>query len=307
MRLYEEKIAGYRNFVNKIWNASRFALLNVEEKHLTELFDPSKHIETRTDKWILTKLQYLIKDVTNDMEKFRFSDAGTKIYNFTWSEYCDWYLELSKGEHMNPYVLVHVLRNLLKLLHPFVPFVTEVLWEVLHEKNMLIGESWPEFDKSLLFVKEVEELELLHQVISDIRSMRAEYNVEPAKKIHAVVYAGKYKDFLEEKREPLMRMARLEQLEIMEKGDKLEQAVCLLVGDMEIYLPLHELVDIDKEKKRLTKELEKLSGFRETLSKKLSNDSFVKNAPPEIIEKEKKRLEETEAALAKVQSQLDEL
>lgn len=307
MRLYEEKIAGYRNFVNKIWNAARFSLMNIEEENLDETFDPKKHINSRADKWILTKLQYLVQDVTNDIENYRFSDAGTKIYNFTWSEYCDWYVELSKGEYLNPHVLVHVLKTVLRLLHPFVPFFTEVLWENLHEKKMLIEETWPEYDKSLVFIKEVEEMELLHQIISDIRSMRAEYGVEPAKKIHAVIYAGKYKHFLEEKREPLMRMARLEHLEIFDKGEKLEKAVCLFIPDIEIYLPLHELIDIEKEKKRLEKELDNLTGFEKTLSSKLENKKFVQNAPEDVVVKEKKRLEETRTSIEKIKEKLSEL
>ncbi len=307
MRLYEEKIAGYRNFVNKIWNAARFSLMNIKEENLDEVFDPKRHINSRADKWILTKLQYLVKDVTKDIEKFRFSDAGTKIYNFTWSEYCDWYVELSKGQHLNPHVLVHVLKSVLRLLHPFVPFFTEVLWENLHEKKMLIEETWPEYDKSLVFVKEVEEMELLHQIISDIRKMRANYGVEPAKKIHAVIYAGKYKDFLEEKREPLTRMARLENLEIFDKGEKIEKAVCLFVGDLEIYLPLHELVDIEKEQKRLEKELENLVQFEKTLSSKLQNKKFVQNAPEDVVEKEKKRLKETRSGIKKIEEKLSEL
>jgi len=170
MRLYEEKIAGYRNFVNKIWNAARFSLLNIEEKHLKDEFTKD-HIKSKADKWILTKLQYLIKDVTKDMENFRFSDAGNKIYNFTWCEYCDWYVELSKGEHLNPYVLVYVLKSFLRMLHPFVPYVTEAIWQHLDQEKMMIEESWPEFDKELVFVKEVEKMELLHQVISDIESL----------------------------------------------------------------------------------------------------------------------------------------
>lgn len=307
MRLYEEKIAGYRNFVNKIWNAARFALMNIEEKHLGENFDPKKHINSRADKWILTKLQYLVKDVTNDIDNFKFSDAGTKIYNFTWSEYCDWYVELSKGAHLNPHVLLHVLKTVLKLLHPFVPFFTEVLWEHLKEDQMLIAAKWPEYDKSMVFIKEVEDMELLHQIISDIRSMRAEYGVEAAKKIHAVIYAGKYKNFLEEKREPLMRMARLEHLEIFDKGDKLEKAICLFVANIEIYLPLHELVDTDKERARLDKELEKLLDFEKTLASKLENKKFVQNAPEDVVGKEKKRLEETRVAIEKLNEKLSEL
>jgi valyl-tRNA synthetase len=307
LRLYEEKIAGYRNFVNKIWNASRFSLMNIDDEAFSTEFDPEKHIKSRADKWIITKLQYLIKDVTLDMEKFRYSDAGTKNYNFTWCELCDWYVEFSKGKHLNPVVLLYVLKNVLKLMHPFVPFVTEVLWGYLQEDTMLIEESWPVFNKKLLFDKEVEEMEILHQIISDIRSVRAQYSVEPAKKIHAVVYAGKYTEFLKKNMAPLQRMARIGSIDILEKGDKLEKAVCVFVSDIEAYLPLHELVDTEKEKKRLTKEKENLEKFKKTLEGKLNNPGFTGNAPADVVEKEKKRLSETEKSLEKIKGQLKQL
>lgn len=307
LRLYEEKIAGYRNFVNKIWNASRFSLMNVEEEDLKTKFDPKKHIISKADKWIITKLQYLIKDTTGNMDKYHFSDAGTKIYNFTWGELCDWYVELSKGEHLNPKVLIFVLKNLLKLLHPFVPFVTEVLWSQMHEDKLLIAEDWPTFNKSLLFDKEVEEMELLHQIISNIRSARAEHSVEPAKQVHAVIYAGKYKDFLEEKREPLMRMARIGELQIFEKGEKLDHAIALLTPHYEVYMPLHELIDAEKEKARLNKELDNLKGFEKTLQGKLKNEGFLKSAPKEVVLKENKRLAETRESIKKIETELSQL
>lgn len=307
LRLYEEKIAGYRNFVNKIWNASRFSLMNVSDEDLNTEFDPKKHIVSRADKWIITKLQYLIKDVTDDMENFRYSEAGMKNYNFTWCELCDWYVELSKGKHLNPVVLIYVLKNILKLLHPFVPFVTEALWSNLSEKKMLIEESWPKFNENLLFDKEVEEMEILHQIISDIRSVRSQYSVEPAKKIMAVVYAGKYTKFLEEKIEPLKRMARIENIDIMEKGEKIEKAVCIFVSDIEIYLPLNELVDTEKEKNRLTKEKDNLEQLMKSISSKLANKSFVDNAPKEVVEREKERFAEAEKSLGKIYSQLEQL
>ena len=307
IRLYEEKVAGYRNFVNKIWNASRFSFMNINDEDLKVDFDPKKHIKSRADKWILTKLQYLIKDVTNDMEKFRYSDAGTKIYNFTWCELCDWYVEFSKGKHLNPVVLVYVLKSVFKLLHPFVPFVTEVLWGNLNEEKMLIEQSWPKVDEGLFFDKEVEEMEILHQVISDIRSVRAQYGVEPAKKIRAVIYAGKYKKLFEEKIDPLKRMARIENIDILDRGDKIEKAVCVFVSDVEVYLPLNELVDAEKERSRLTKEKENLEQFKKTLEGKLNNSGFIKRAPADIVEKEKKRLAETKKSLEKINNQLKDL
>jgi valyl-tRNA synthetase len=307
LRLYEEKIAGYRNFVNKIWNAVRFSLLNIDEESLDEDFDPDKHIKSPADKWILTKLQYLIKDITNDMDEYKFSDAGNKIYNYTWSELCDWYVEFSKGEHLNPNVLTFVIKNLLKLLHPFIPFVTEVLWKELNTDKMLIKQDWPEFKKDMIFIDDVENMELLHQIICDIRSARAEHAVEPVKQVRAVIYAGKYKDFLEAKREPLMRMARIGKLEIFEKGEKIDHAVALLTPNYEVYLPLHELIDIDKEKERLTKELENLQNFEKQLLGKLENEGFIKGAPEAVVIKEKKRLLDTQKSIKRINDKLAEL
>jgi valyl-tRNA synthetase len=237
LRLSEEKIGGYRNFVNKIWNGARFALMNVPEGQ-TNLKFSTKNIKTLADKWILSSLQHLIKEVTADLENDRFSEAGTKIYDFTWSQYCDWYLEISKGEHLSPAVLIHVLKTLLKLLHPFVPFITETLWKNLGEKNMLIGESWPVYDQKLIFKKEEKEFELIKEIISAIRSIRSENNIEAAKKISLVVYAGKWVDLLEMKREPITRMARLERLEILKKGEKMKNAIWKYIDGIDLYIPL---------------------------------------------------------------------
>jgi len=306
VRLYEEKIAGYRNFVNKIWNASRFTLINVDEKHLKSTFKKTD-IKTRADKWIMTRLQNLIKEVTDDMENFRFSDAGTKIYNFTWCEYCDWYVELSKGEQLNPEVLIRVLKTLLTLIHPFVPFVTEALWTHLEEKEMLIYKKWPKYDKTLIFNKEVKEMELIHQVISYIRSVRSEYGVEPIKKIHAIIYAGNKTHFLEEKRDSIMKMGRLDKLEILEKGDKIDKAVNLFLSDIEIYLPLAGLIDIEKEKARLTKERNLLDQDKQGIESRLNNENFVNKAPKEIVAKEKARLEELNQLLKQLNNKLKDL
>jgi valyl-tRNA synthetase len=306
MRLFEEKIAGYRNFVNKIWNASRFAMMNVKNPKI-DTTNIHKHAHSRADKWILTKLNRLIKEADKDMEKYRFSDAATKIYDFTWLKYCDWYLEISKGAHLNPDVLLYVLKQLLKLLHPFVPFVTEAIWSHLEEKKMLIGESWPKYDSKLNFSKETEEMELVHEIITAIRSIRAEKNIEPGQKIDAVIYADIWTKVLEDKREPLMRMARLENLKIETEGPKIKNAIWKYVNGIDIYLPIANLFDIEKEKNRLIKELNKTKEKIDNINKRLSNNNFLKKAPGPIIEKEKKVFTELEEELLTLQKKLKEL
>ncbi len=306
MRLGEEKIAGYRNFVNKIWNAARFALMNVTKEDLKCEFDPSQ-VKTLADKWVLTELQSLIKEVDKGMNNYNFSEAGMKIYDFIWSQYCDWYLEISKGEDKNPAVLVYVLKTVLRLIHPFVPFVTEKLWEDVHGETMLINEKWPEYDKRLVFKKDAEAMELIHEIIGRIRRIRSELKVEPSKMIHVIIYGEKHTKELEKNKEILIRLARLENLEIMEKGPKVNNAKAEFLAGMEIYLPLKDLVDADKEKARLEKEIENKENFTNSLDKKLSNKGFTNNAPADVIEIQKKRLAEEKQNLQKLKKQLAEL
>lgn len=305
MSLYEEKIAGYRNFVNKIWNASRFALMNVNKEDLNKEFEPSM-IRSFADKWILTELQKLIKSVDADMKKHQYSAAGTGIYDFIWRYYCDWYLEISKGEHKNPAVLLFVLRNILKLMHPFVPFVTETIWSYV-SKNLLINESWPKYDKSLIFIEEAKTMQLINEIISQIRSIRSELKVEPARKIHAIIYGGKHSAAIENKREVIMRLGRLETLEIKQHGEKIKNSKSIFIGNIEVYLPLKDLIDPGKEKKRLGHEIETRTKFISNLENKLKNPGFLKSAPKEVVERDKIRLTEENETLEKLRKQLREV
>lgn len=306
MSLFEEKIAGYRNFVNKIWNGARFALLNVNQADLSHEFQ-TKDIKSSADKWILTRLQNLIKEVDQDMQNYKFSEAGTRIYDFIWRDYCDWYLEISKGEHKNPAVMVHVLKTSLKLLHPFTPFVTEKLWELMEQKNLLINEEWPQYDKSFVFNKETKEMELVHEIINQIRSLRSELKVEPAKKIHAIIHGHEFTKTIEEKREPLMRLARLESLEIKDKGTKIAEAKSIFIGSVEIFLPLKDMVDTAKEKKRLEAESKKLGEEIKQLKAKLKNKNFTGKAPKPVVDKTRESLQSAELHLAKIVDQLKNL
>ncbi|MBI2453887.1 valine--tRNA ligase [Candidatus Peregrinibacteria bacterium] len=219
VRLYEEKIAGYRNFVNKIWNAARFALMQSSPSSGAAAQESQKHLEAKTiaDKWILTRAQELVEAVTRDLDAFRFSDAGMKIYDFTWNEYCAWYLEIAKGSRQNTAVLHYVLETILKLLHPFVPFVTEALWKHLGKGTMLLTESWPKPEKRLKFPKDAEKMDILVEVVTAIRAMRQENRIDAAKKIPAVLVSKKWRVLLLEKEEPIKRLARLSVLDILEK------------------------------------------------------------------------------------------
>ncbi len=286
LRLYEEKIEGYRNFINKIWNSARFALMNVTEKDLTKKFS-KKDVQSVADKWIVSRLQRIIKEVDNDMQNYRFSDAGTKIYNFTWSDYCDWYLEMSKNGNINAPVLLYVLKTILKLLHPLVPFITENLWTHCHEKRLIMGEEWPTHDKKLLFPNEEKEIMILQSIITNIRAMRSENGIEPAKKVNIIIHAKSSTKALLQKTEIIKRMTRLENLTIQPKGEKPENCMWKYEKGIDIYLPYAGLFDVQAEIEKLKKKLEQSKKQLENITSRLSNKNFVAKAPLEVVKKEK--------------------
>lgn len=305
IRLYEEKIAGYRNFINKIWNAARFVLMNIEGEKIEEFSE--KNLKNIADKWIITKLQKLTKEVAENMENYRFSDAASKIYEFLWSDLCDWYVEMSKGADKNENVLIYVLKNTLKLLHPFVPFISEALWEKLGEENLLIGEKWPEYDKKFIFEKEAAEIELMQKMITEIRKARAEKHIDPAKKIHAIISAGKHKVFFDEKSDVIKKLANLETLEIEEKNKKREGALKLMVDDIEIHLPLEQMLDIEEELERITKEIEDKEKAIQKLSVLLENKNFTEKAPKELVVQENEKKQKWQQEVAKLKEHQKDL
>jgi valyl-tRNA synthetase len=306
MRLYEEKIAGYRNFVNKIWNASRFALMNVPDLAV-DTKNIEKHLKNRADRWIVTRLQKLVKEVNNDLNNYRFSDAATKIYDFTWGQYCDWYLEISKGDRMNAPVLLYVLKTLLKLLHPFVPFVTEAIWSNLGESKLLIGESWPKYSSKLVFTKDEKEMEVIQSLITTIRSIRAENKIEPARKINATIYCGKWTALISEMKDSVLGLARLENVEIKEKGAKLPRSIWKFFNDINVYLPIEGLFDIAKETERLKNKIIETEQKMKGLIGRLENQAFLSRAPKEVVAKEKEIFLDLETELTNLQNKINEL
>lgn len=302
MRLYEEKIAGYRNFVNKIWNGARFVMMNLEgDKKSIERSELS-----RADKWILTRLNEIIESVTEKLDSYQFSDAGLMIYDFFWGEFCDWYVEMSKVTK-NEAVLKHVLETSLKLMHPFMPFVTEAIWENLNDNELLIISDWPEVNKDWDFPSESDEMDRVMEVVSAIRKLRAESKVDATKKIHAILFAHEDESLIQDKAEIIKRLANLGELEIHKTGEKVDKALTTFIGDIEVYLPLADLLDLGAEKLRITKEISNLESYFASLEKKLSNDGFVKNAPDQVIELEKGKLHEASQKLEKLRLQLEEL
>ncbi len=302
MRLYEEKIMGYRNFTNKLWNASRFVIGIFEEKGITDAPELDLGSLSDADEWILSKTYKTLSSVDDALMNYRISEAGQLLYDFLWNDFCDWYLELSKGDKQNPAVLYHVLATTLKLLHPIIPFVTEQIWsELPGTSGMLIKQPYPEAMEREF---DAESIDIITALISSIRRMRAENKIEPAQKIPVVLHGRKD---LEANKEEITRLARVSELTWEESGDNIGGAATDVVDGIKIFIPLEGLVDTEKEKERLQKEIDNLSKYIASLKGKLSNKKFVQNAPEAVVEGEKKKLSDSKTRLKQMEEQLKNL
>ncbi|PIQ76776.1 valine--tRNA ligase [Candidatus Peregrinibacteria bacterium CG10_big_fil_rev_8_21_14_0_10_49_24] len=310
-KLYEEKIAGYRNFINKLWNASRFVLMQCEDAGV----DPHSIAGSKqqaasslslADRALLSALQDLITDVTNGLADYRLSEVGERLYSFTWDYFCDWYLELSKGE-ANTNVLLYGLRTIVALLHPYCPFVTEELWGHIKPEgaDMLLQQAWPVADASLKNHSD-KELQIVIDVITAIRSLRSDQEIEPAKKITVIIHS-EHADLLSAQQEHIIRMARLETLTVSSATQKHENVASVFLSNAEVHLSLEGLIDVEKEVARLSKEKEKLEGFIRGIAAKLDNEKFVQNAKEEVVEKEREKLAVSQQKLIKVEERLKAL
>lgn len=305
VKLSEEKIAGFRNFTNKLWNIARFMLMTVE-KPKADLKEPKA--KTLSDEWILSKLNTVVAESTTNLDKYNLSYAGEQLRDFTWGELADWYLEIAKIEGEKSEVLNYILNTILKLWHPYMPFVTETIWqEVYGADQMLMVKEWPKARKILRSAQDDNAFELVRSVITGIRSVRSENKIEPAKKVKALIVAGKQVKLIKENAASISSLARLEVLEVLEKGAKPVQAVGFVEKGVEVYVDFGGAVDAGKEKDRLTKELAEVSKYIPSLEAKLNNQDFVGRAPAAVIEGEKKKLEDAKNKQAKLQEQLSNL
>lgn len=310
-RLYEEKIAGYRNFINKLWNASRFVLMQceaagIDPKSIESLPDVSTL--SLADRAILHASEILIEDVTKGMETYSLSETGEKLYSFTWDYFCDWYLELSKGT-ANHAVLVHVLRRLYKLLHPYCPFITEELWAQIKPASagMLMAEAWPVAKEERKDQKAFDELQTLIDVVTAIRRLRTEQAVEPGKEVTVTLVSGKHGTGLEEQEAHIRRLGKIGSLQISSDAQNLENVASVFLADIEVHLSLEGLVDVEKEKASLSKEKENLEKFIGGLEAKLGNEQFVARAPEALVAEQKGKLEEAKGKLLKIEERLKSL
>ena len=308
MRFYVEKCEAMRNFANKIWNASRYVLMNltVEETGLPDAAD--LEIE---DKWVLTKLNTLIKEVTENMDTYELGVASAKVYDFIWDTYCDWYIELTKarlyGENEKSKlaaqkVLVYVLDQFLRLLHPFMPFITEEIWQAIpHEGKFLMLADWPKYDESLNFGAEAAHMESVMNAIRSIRNRRAEMNVPPSKKSTLYVVSDKGEIFRQGEGF-ICRLAYADKVIICETDPEgHENMVCVVTNDAKLYIPLEELIDFEKELARLEKEKANCLKQIAMFEGKLSNEAFVSRAPEKVVAEQREKLEKNRALLVQLE------
>ena len=294
MRFYIERVEAGRNFANKIWNASRFTMMNLD---ITEnKLPPVEELQTE-DKWILSKFNKTVRIVTENLDKFELGIALSNLYDFIWENFCDWYIELVKPrlfDKENPtgktaqYVLTYVLSHTMQLLHPFMPFITEEIWLHLpHDGESIVISKWPEYDEALNFEEDEAAMTLIMDAISAVRNRRAEMNVPPSKKAKTIIVTDK-PDVFNKGEAFFIKLASASEVEVREDKDGVDaNAVNVIVPGAEIYLPMSELVDKDKELARLNAEKKRLEGEIKRVEGKLNNQGFVSKAPKKVVDEEK--------------------
>ena len=312
MRYIPEKVESSRNFANKLWNASRFILMNLPEDQKAPYLPDELSLE---DKWVLSKYNNLVKDVTENLDKFEIGVAVQKLYDFIWDIFCDWYIELSKvrlnsedekAADTARAVLVYVMTGMLQLLHPFMPFITEEIWQSLpHEGDSIMISKWPEYSKDLEFTAEETEFERIVKGIRAIRVRRNEMNVPPSRKAKVIIEST-YGDTFETGAVFFKRLAYASEVEI-NVANVDPSAVTIITDDAKIYMPLGDLIDFEAERARLNKEREAVLKDIQFVENKLNNPGFVSKAPEKVVAEQRKNLEVYKEKLSMVEERLKAL
>ena len=311
MRFMEEKVKASRNFANKIWNAARFIMMNLPEGFKAEKLPEKLNVE---DKWVVSKFNTLAKEVGDNLDKFELGVAVQKLYDFIWDVYCDWYIELTKPriaaggetEAIAQQVLVWVMKGMLKLLHPFMPFITEEIWQTLPvDGETIMLEEYPKYDESLDFPEAVSMMEKIMEAIRAIRNRRNEMNVPPSKKAKVYI-ATKFEDVFNSGAQFICRLASASEVETGESFD-IEGAVNVVTADAKIYIPMDELVDKKAELERLNKELKAVEKRLAQSEGKLNNQGFLAKAPAAVVEKVKGQAAKEREQIAMIKAAIEAL
>ncbi len=283
-----------RNFANKIWNAGRFLLMNSKEISLNKSLT-NKHIDF-ADEWIISRFNRTLKQLNEAMDNFEINNATKIIYSFVWNDFCDWYVELIKNrlygddEEVKAAVLtraISIFENMLKIVHPFMPFITEELYQLIEERKpgeSISTASYPEVDESLINTSAEDEMQFVQEIITAIRNIRGEMNIPPSKPVNAFIKSSEVK---QHQIEYIKKLARVESVTVDANLQKPKASASAVMKECEIYIPLEGLIDLDLERQRIEKEIKRLEGSLAGIEKKLSNEKFINNAPPEVVEREK--------------------
>tara|TARA_R110001599_G_scaffold30385_3_gene102290 strand:- start:24145 stop:25113 length:969 start_codon:yes stop_codon:yes gene_type:complete len=313
------RVEGYRNFCNKIWNAARYVMMQCEDKDTGT--DGSPVELTLADRWIISALQRTETEVTRQLDQFRFDLAAQALYEFIWNQYCDWYLELSKPvlwdenapaerQRGTRRTLVRVLEAALRLAHPFMPFITEEIWQRIAPMAgkggpTIMLQPWPQPDENRLDETAEQDIEWLKGLILGVRNIRGEMNVAPGKELDLLLRNAGNEDLrrLQENEAFLKKLAKLSSVKVLAAGDDAPLSATALVGELEVLVPMAGLIDKTAELARLDKEIQRLEGETKRIGGKLSNAGFVDKAPPAVIDKERGKLADAEKALAQLSEQ----
>lgn len=304
LRISEDKIEHFRNFTNKLWNIARFVQMTAGDVR-----KPKGRPEPKTaaDRWILGRLDEVARSVTDDMEGFGFSRAGETLRDFTWGELADWYLEAAKIEGGKEGMLAYILYGVLKLWHPFMPFVTEEIYRKMFSENdsdFLMVAEWPQCTQG----KDASrEFEVIKETVVAIRNIRATYRIEPGRRIDAVLYGGDMTPVLEGNKDVILGFAKVENLTVAESGERPEKSSGRVAGGVQVHVPLGGIIDIDKEKDRIGKGLEETRRYVDSLQKKIGNEEFTNRAPEHVVEAEREKLREHCARFEQLKEQLKDL
>lgn len=320
MRFYMERVEAARNFANKLWNASRFVFMNIDEEIMNGVTRESVEANlTIADKWIISRANNVVKEVIDNMDKFDLGIAAQKIYDFAWTEYCDWYIEIVKprlyGDDVAAkkaalYTLTYVLETILKLLHPYMPFITEEIYTYLPTvEGSIVIANWPHYKEQDNMSSEEEMMELAMEGIRNIRNARAEMDVPPSKKAKVIIVpTEEKKSAVEATKEYFVTLASASTVEIADNEANIpEDAVSVVINGAKIFIPLDELVDFEKEKERLTKEKAKLESEIKRVNGKLSNQGFLAKAPESLVNEEKAKKEKFEEMMKSVLERLENI
>ncbi|MDL2311175.1 valine--tRNA ligase [Peptostreptococcaceae bacterium OttesenSCG-928-C18] len=315
MRFHMEKVESNRNFANKLWNATRFIFMNLDEDNIKDISEIELENE---DKWIISRVNTLIKNVDENIDKYEIGLAADKIYDFVWNEFCDWYIELVKPRLYNDNLersitaqstLVHVLDIIIKLLHPFMPYITEEIYSIMPNKNdMLINDNWPLYNSLNEYKEEEQKIDVMIEAIKSIRNARAELNIAPSKKSE-LIFSSKDSNIIEILKELSSNFKTLggaSSIEFSESDlDESIDAISIVQNKYKMFIPLAGLVDYSKELERLEKEAEKLQEEIKRASGKLSNEKFTAKAPEKVVQEERDKLSKYESMLEEVNNSIE--